>query len=284
MTILRSIFFIFLVALAACGKAKTSRPEKPLVLVSIAPYQYFTEKLGGDAILVESIVPQSSNAHIFEPTPRQRESLKEASIWFRIGEPFEQALLPLFPKEGQIVDLQSGIDLLEFQEEHSCEHCSHTNQDRHIWMSPKLAKRQATMIAETLREAFPEKEALFSKNLQELHAQLDALDHEIELALQPLQNRTLLVSHPAFGYYCHDYNLRQLSVEHEGKDPRPKHLEQLLSTVKTTPPLLSLSMPQHNNKGVQLIARELSIPHHSIDPYSSDYFTMMHELTEMIAP
>ncbi len=284
MRLFHIISFIFLIALAACGKAKPSGLTKPLVLVSIAPYQHFAEKIGGEEIAVQSIVPQTANAHVFEPTPRQREALKEARIWFRIGEPFELSLIPLFPKEGQIVDLRDGIELLEFDDGHTCHDCSHDNKDRHIWMSPKLAKLQALMIAETLKEAFPEKETLFEKNLEQLLSQLDALDTEIQLALRSLQNRSLLVSHPAFGYYCHEYGLRQLSVEQEGKDPRPKHLERLLDIVKNNPPTLSLAMPQHNNKGVQLIAKELKTRLRVIDPYSNDYFSMMRALTEMIAP
>src|SRR5690606_22886961 len=141
-----------------------------------------------------------------------------------------------------------------------------------------LAKQQAQTIFETLSQEFPEHRVLFAKNLEELLAELDALDTSLHALLDSIENRSLLVSHPAFGYFCRDYGLEQISVEFEGKDPRPKSLERLLESVKETPPALSLALPQHNNKGIQIIAKELKVPLQIIDPYSSDYFSMMRAL------
>lgn len=284
MNFLRTGFFIFLTALAACGEAPSSKPAKPLVLVSVAPYLYFAERIGGEEIEIRSIVPQAMNVHTFEPTPRQRESLKTARIWFLIGEPFERPLLPVFPKEGQIVDLRDGIELIELPGSSGCEHCSSDSKDRHIWLSPTLAKQQAQMIFEALKKEFPESRERFALNLEHLLNDLDALDVSIHALLDSAKNRSLLVSHPAFGYFCRDYDLEQISVEYEGKDPRPKTLEKLLETVKKTPPALSLALPQHNNKGIQIITKELNTPLQIIDPYSSDYFSMMRTLADMLAP
>ncbi len=283
MNFLRVGFIILLTALAACGKSP-SQPAKPLALVSIAPYLHFAEKIGGQEVEVRSIVPQSMNAHTFEPTPRQRESLKEAQIWFLIGEPFERPLLPVFPKEGRIVDLRDGIELLEIPDSAGCEHCGSDALDRHIWLSPRLAKQQARTIAEAFKKEFPDHQAYFEENLQQLLLELDTLDETIHALLDSAENRSLLVSHPAFGYFCRDYGLEQISVEYEGKDPRPKYLERLLESVKEAPPALSLALPQHNNKGIQIIAKELKMPLQIIDPYSSDYFSMMRSLADMLAP
>src|SRR5690606_16902891 len=129
-------------------------------------------------IEVRSIVPQSMNAHTFEPTPRQRESLKTARIWFRIGEPFERPLIPVFPQGGQIIDLRDGIELLDFPGG-GCQHCAADSKDRHIWLSPSLAKLQAQMIAKAFEQEFPEHRELFANNLEELLKDLDALDKSI---------------------------------------------------------------------------------------------------------
>ncbi len=283
MNVFRVGIIFLLTALAACGKAPPSAAvKKPLVLVSIAPYLHFVEKISGGVVEVRSIVPQSMNAHTFEPTPRQRESLKEARVWFLIGEPFERPLLSVFPKEGRIVDLRDGIELIEFPDSRGC--CDHDSMDRHIWLSPTLAKSQAEAMSRALGQEFPEHAPLFAQNLQELLAELDSLDRTIHTLLDSTENRSLLVSHPAFGYFCRDYGLEQISVEFEGKDPRPKALERLLAAVKETPPALSLALPQHNNKGIQIITKELKVPLQIIDPYSSDYFFMMRSLADMLAP
>ena len=92
-----------------------------------------------------------------------------------------------------------------------------------------------------------------------------------------------MVSHPAFGYFCKDYALKQLSVEYEGKDPRPRHLENVLREAKKGSLKLAITLPQYNNKGTLLIAEKLNLSTQMIDPYSSDYLATMDQLAQMIA-
>ena len=268
---MKAFYFLFLLAIAAaCGKGDPGRPKKPLVWVSVAPYQLFADRIGKEYLDVRSIVPWGADAHSFEPTPRQREALKSGGIWFRIGESFEKPLLSIFQDQWTIVDLRDGIDLInDFN----------NAQDRHIWMSPKLAQTQARTMEKILSEQFPEHQLTFQANLQSLLADLESLDSEIRRALEPVKNHVLLVSHPAFGYYCRDYFLQQLSVECEGKDPRPKHMEYILQQKR---PDVAISLPQHNNKGTQMIADRFHLPIKMIDPYSYDYFETMRSLTNWI--
>jgi zinc transport system substrate-binding protein len=269
--------------LAACGKEHQPAPEsaKPIVLVSIAPYEYFTQRIVGENAEVRSIVRPGADIHTFEPTPHQRDSLKEARIWFRIGEPFENKLINLFRNSWRIVDLRNGIDLISTS---SCTCCEGPDaQDRHMWLSPKIAQWQVREIANVLIEQFPRHKEAFEANLHSLLLDLVNLDAEIQTALDPMKNQILLVSHPAFGYFCRDYFLQQLSVEFEGKDPQPKYLSNLLHQAKLQLPHVAIAIPRHNNKGAQMIAEELQIPIKMIDPYSRDYFEMMRTLTKWIS-
>jgi zinc transport system substrate-binding protein len=149
-------------------------------------------------------------------------------------------------------------------------------------MSPKVAKLQASAIEQALSKRFPELSMHFRANFDALIQELDALDQELQNALAHLKGTAFLVSHPAFGYFCQDYGLHQISVEHEGKDLRPKHLNYLLKTAHELHPTFGITLPQHNNKGAELIAKELNIPLKRIDPYSHDYFEMMRNLTYSI--
>ncbi len=279
--------FLALTTLAlfcACAKKNqtSAAPSKPIVLVSIAPYQMFVERIAKGLVDVRAIVPQGANAHSYEPTPRQVESIRESSLWFRIGEPFETPLLKLFEAPQKIIDLREGVDLIHTHEM-SCSHCHMDHQDRHIWMSPKQAKTQAAAIAEMLKELLPEHTAAFEENLQALLCDLEALDAEIRQALSRVKDGVILVSHPAFGYFCRDYELEQLSVEYEGKDPRPRQLEAILRKAISHRPEAAIALPQHNNKGAQMLAEELRLPIKLIDPYSPDYFETMRALAEWIA-
>ncbi len=280
-------FVLLCLALASCGKLPTA-PEKakPLLLVSIAPYRFLTGQIAGGDFEIQSVVPAAANPHSFEPTARQVSELSRGLVWFRIGEPFEGKIIPILkgrnPKLA-IADLREGIALIEEQHVLGCRQCSMNHLDRHIWLSPKLAGQQAIMIEKALSNQFPKQTALFQRNLARLLQDLQALDREIQEILKPVAKRLILVSHPAFGYFCKEYNFEQLSIEYEGKDPRPKHLEEILKKAVSESMEVALALPQYNNKGAQLIAEKLHVPIHWIDPYSTDYFEMMRKLAHLIA-
>lgn len=277
-------FFLFFSV--SCGKppASTTAP-KPLVLVSIAPYHFLAAQIGGDAVEVQSVVPPNTNPHIFEPTSRQATRIAEGVIWFQIGEPFEEKLIPFLKERNPhlvLCDLREKVDMIA-ETNGSCHHCSKNHLDRHIWLSPKWALVQAKEIERTLSAQWPQQKEKFEKNLHQLQSDLLKLDLDIASRLAPLQNRTFLVSHPAFGYFCKEYGLEQISVEYEGKDPRPRHLETISERAKTSGLKVALILPQYNNKGTLLIAKTLDLQTHMIDPYSNNYLQMLKNLTEILA-
>jgi zinc transport system substrate-binding protein len=284
------IFFLSILFLAGCGGStpitSNKTPQKPLVFVSIAPYKFLVEEIGQGAIEVRTIIPLDSNPHTYEPTSKQALEIMKGQIWFRIGEPFENKVLSLTRERNPalaVYDLRDQLELLSFGPETCCAHNSLDHLDRHVWLSPKFAGKQAEMIAAVLIERFPEKKEEFKKNLERCLSKLVQLDDEIDTLLKPLQKRVLLVSHPAFGYFCHEYHLEQLSVEQDGKEPRPRHLEEIMDKAKQGHADIALTLPQYNNKGAQLIAERLNIPVRMINPYSFDYFETMRSLARLIA-
>ncbi|HSX38233.1 MAG TPA: zinc ABC transporter substrate-binding protein [Chlamydiales bacterium] len=281
--------FVFFILLAGCASApqkldREPRERKPLVLVSVAPYRFLIEKIGEEAIDVETIIPSHSNPHAFEPTSKQVLAISRGQIWFRIGEPFEEKLLPMLRKnnpELAIYDLREGIELQSLSVESDCDSVDHL--DRHIWLSPKLAAIQAQTIAAALQRRFPENRDLFQKNLDRFLMEIEQLDAEVRSLLEPVQERKFIVSHPAFGYFCREYHLEQLSIEQEGKDPRPRYLEEVLKQAQNAHVALALALPQHNNKGAQLIASKMNVPIRVVDPYSPQFFDTVRHLACLLA-
>ncbi|MBI5273018.1 MAG: zinc ABC transporter substrate-binding protein [Chlamydiia bacterium] len=271
---------LFLLCFGCGNNASPPQTTKPIVLTSIAPYKTVIERISGSLLEVQTIVPPGANPHLFEPTPRQATALSQGKIWFQIGEPFEERLASHLQHRAPsliVQDLRRGIELL-----HSDSACDCTTLDRHIWLSPQLLKLQAEFIADVLIEQFPEHREFFQKNLPPYLEELSHLDLEITTLLQPFVNHAILVAHPAFGYFCKDYHLEQLSVEFEGKEPRPKHIESLINRARTSHAIVALSLPQHSSKGAQLLAEHLKIPLHSIDPYDADAIKTMRSLASFI--
>lgn len=280
------IFSCLLLFSFSCSKngGDPERLKKPTVLVSIAPYRFLADRIAGKDFNIYTVVPDNANPHSFEPNSSQVMEISLGQVWFQVGETFEDKIFPILKSNNPnlvVKDLRDGIPMIE-ECGGSCSHCSRDHMDRHIWMSPKLAIEQAKIMEATLSAKFPEQREMFKENLAQLCEELASLDLEIQESLKKIESRTILVSHPAFGYFCKEYDLKQLSVELDGKDPRPRYLKNVLDEAMTSNMKLALALPQYNNKGVELIAKELDASVHSIDPYSADYFGMMRNLTSFV--
>lgn len=281
--ILRYIFFFL--SLCLINHSLLLAEEAPYVLVSVAPHKFFVEKIAKTTVQVYLMVPAGASSHTYEPTPRQMLTASKANIWFTIGETFEsraiQALKSYHPSL-QIINLQTGLDLI--RTDGDCHRgCCPGCVDLHFWLSPRQAQIQAKTIANTLIAAFPEKSDFYQSNLLIFLKELQELDQQIQSILHATSNRQVLVSHPAYGYFCRDYNFQQFAIEIEGKDPTPHQLTKLLQDSKKMKFRTIFIQMQYNNKAAKLIAETLGACLVTLDPYSEEYFASMLEIAHAFA-
>lgn len=286
------LFLCLFLPFFSCGKQETPKSGKPTVLVSVPPYVYFVQKIAKDTVEIETLVPVGANPHIYEATPKDVQRHQNAALWVYLGEPFDKKALQFFQdmkKPIHVVDMAEGTPLLPLCEEEEHAHCCHHHhhhdegKDLHIWLSPRLAKLQAVKIAEALTSLLPAEQKRFEANLKSFIDELDHLDAEIADLLAPMKGQAILVSHPAFGYFCLDYHLTQLSIEMEGKDPLPQHVAAIVAKAKSYAIHSVITEPQYSNKGAELIAQSLGLPTHSVDPYAMNFSENLLSIAQVIA-
>lgn len=263
----------------------------PTVIVSVAPYKNFVEQIAKETVNVHLMVPAGASSHTFEPTPKQMLNASCADIWFQIGEEFEpraSKALQSYNKNMVFINLREGIDLITSEEGdnnhcHCCHHAHAGCVDPHFWLSPKETIVQVAIIKDALSARYPQHAQLYNDNAKILTEKLKNLDAELSKILTPIKGKTILVSHPAYGYFCRDYGLKQLSVEFEGKDPTPKQLTNILSTARKEGIKKVFIQMQYNNKGAKLIASEIGATIVVLDPYAENYFDSMLEIARSFA-
>ena len=260
------------------------------ILVSVSPHKFFVEAIAGDTVTIGVVVPAGSSSHTFEPTPKQMLAASKADLWFQIGEFFEgraTRALKSHNKRMLFIDLRQGLDLISAGngDDDGCSHCAHhgSGMDLHIWMSPRLAKTQAQTIAQALIAMYPEHQERYTASLNKFIEELDALDQDITQMLQGLKQRIVMVSHPAYAYFCRDYNLKQLSIEFEGKDPTAQQLTKILQQARDAHISVIFIQLQYNSKGARLMAKELGAQIVILDPYSEDYLATMRNIARHFA-
>jgi zinc transport system substrate-binding protein len=285
---IRILLFLVL-PLASCTREEAPKNLKPLVLVSIPPYAYFVNKIAQGLVDVQTLVPAGANPHVYEATPREVQRHQNAAMWVYLGESFDQKALQFFRAARQqieIIDVAQGTPLLLHDKpEHAdcAHHCHDQGYDLHIWLSPVLAKEQAKRIAAGLEALLPEQKERLRTNLQIFLEELDQLNAQIATILSSMQGKAVLVSHPAFAYFCREYDILQLSIEMEGKDPLPQHVTKILAKAKSWHIQSILTEPQYSNKGAELIAKAMDLPTHMVDPYAENYAENLIGIAKIIA-
>lgn len=280
----RQHWLILLIFLCKPFFLSSSEPP-PIVLVSVAPHKFFVDKIAQETVQVKLMVPAGASSHTYEPTPKQMVAVGQAVIWFRIGEPFEnramQALQSHHP-EMEIVDLRQGLDLIQTD---ACgrKGCCPGSVDLHFWLSPRQGEIQAKTITDALIKVFPEHAEKYRANLHLFQQELRDLDRKIQMILAPLKKRAILVSHPAYAYFCRDYKLEQYSIEVEGKDPAPQQMTNLLNLARKLNIHTIFIQVQYNNKAAKLVAETLDANLIVLNPYSEEYFDSLLEIAHAFA-
>jgi len=244
------------------------------VAVSIAPQKYFLEQLMGEDADITILVPTGSSPATYAPKPSQLKALNKASLYFSIGVAFEQNWLPRFKsinKSMKIIDTTKGITKRHISHGHDAHH--HEGADPHIWLSPKLVMIQAKTMKDALVAQDPAQKEKYEKNYQTFIAKLKTLDKKIRTILEPLKQKSFIVFHPSFGYFCDDYGLTQVAIEKEGKEPSLRHIKRVIDYAKAHKIKTIFVAPQFSQKAATQIARQIDAKVATIDPLSPEWET-----------
>ena len=219
-------------------------------------------------------------------TPRQMDELARARIFFRIGMPSEEMILPKLSEACpnlRVVDERAAIALLPMESHHDADGGEYAGPDPHIWLDPLRAKAEAKTVAKALSEASPEHRADFEAGLHALESDLDAVHARITAVLSPYRGRTFYVFHPSFGYLAERYGLRQESIEQGGKSPGSHYVDTLIARMKAEKVKTIFVPPQLANPSATAIAEAVGAQLTELDPFARDYLANLESMAQAIA-
>ena len=269
-------------------------------IVSIVPQKSFVEAIGGDLVNVSVMVLPGNSPHSYEPKPSQMKELNNAKIYFAIGVEFENAWLKRFANQNKnmiIIDTSKGIEKIAMTEHHHDEdgddhkghkHDDHdheaTSKDPHVWTSPSNIRVIAKNTLDALVNADSSNKATYEANYQALMQKINSLDNEIRNILKNTpKGSKFMIFHPAFGYFANEYNLVQISVEVEGKEPKPSALAELIKEAKEENIKAIFTQPEFSDKSAKIIADELKIKVIKVTPLNPKWDENLINLAKAIA-
>ncbi|EAI4449465.1 metal ABC transporter solute-binding protein, Zn/Mn family [Campylobacter lari] len=250
--------------------------SKPIVSVSIPPQAFFVEKIAKDSVEINILISPNSNEHNVEFKPMMIKNLEKSKIYFLADLELEKILENKFKntlKNVKIVNINDGISLLENDEtdEHEHDEHEHGKNDPHTWLDPVLVKIQAQNIYKALSQTFPQNKDFYAKNLENFLKELDDLNSVIKTNLQDIKHREFIVYHPSWNYLAKRYNLIQIPVEIDGKEPKIQDLQKLIKIAKEKNIKVIFVQPGFSENSAKVLSKELNAKIVFIDHLAKDW-------------
>jgi zinc/manganese transport system substrate-binding protein len=219
----RRIFLGLTTALSMLPMSAFAQEKLPVV-ASFSILSDMVAEVGGDRVVVSTLVGPDGDAHVYEPTPADAQTVAAASVVFVNGLAFEgwlDRLIEASEYKGPVVVATTGVTALEMAEEHhegdeehseaeaEAEGHDHGSSDPHAWQSLANARVYVANIEAGLSAADPAGAETYKANATAYLAEIDAAEAEIVAAVAalPVDRRSVVTSHDAFGYFAAAYGM-----------------------------------------------------------------------------
>ena len=283
----RFLYLIILcVILAGCkgtpqkqaDSGKTSGTEKPAVTVTVTvtipPYKYFVDQIAKGKVNVNVMVSNGNNPETYEPYAQQMMELSKSALYLKVGSiGFEQTWMKKLQDNApdmKVIDTSMGIKPAK---------TPGGNIDPHVWMSCSNARIIASNILKALSELEPKNKAFFEKNYQSLLSIIDKRDSIIKEGFEknPDLVRKFVIYHPILTYFARDYQLEQLAIEEEGREPSAAQLKSLIERARKEKIKFCLIQAEFANRNTTTFINESHTKPMDINPLQGDWNWAMQE-------
>ena len=249
---------------------------KPTVTVTIPPYQYFVDKIAGDKVDVNVMVSNGNNPETYEPNAQQMMELSNSALYLKVGSiGFEQTWIKKLQDNApdmKVLDTSVGIKPAQ---------TPGGNIDPHVWMSCKNARIISSNIFKALCQLEPENKTFFQKNYQQLLSSIDRQDSIIRKSFKdnPEMVRKFVIYHPILTYFARDYQLEQLAIEEEGREPSAAQLKSLIERARKQKIRYCLIQAEFANRNTTTFIKESQTKAMDINPLQADWANAMKEVS-----
>ena len=261
------------------GNASGTKKDAATVTVTISPYKYFVDQIAKGKVDVNVMVPNGNNPETYEPYAQQMMELSKSALYLKVGSiGFEQTWMKKLQDNApdmKVIDTSVGIKPAK---------TPGGNIDPHVWMSCSNARIIASNILKALCELEPKNRAFFEKNYQSLLSLIDKRDSTIKesFAKDPDLVRKFVIYHPILTYFARDYQLEQLAIEEEGREPSAAQLKSLIERARKEKIKFCLIQAEFANRNTTTFIKESHTMSMNINPLQGDWNRAMQEAADAV--
>lgn len=255
-----------------------STENLPLVVATTSILCDLTQQVAQDTVNLKCLVAPGVDPHVYQATPEDRQAIESADLVLYGGYNFDSSLIKLIKATTQdnlkIAVHEEAVTnpILAEEHDHGHSHDDHDHDhnseekvpDPHVWHNPENGAKMVAVIAEGLTQVQPklaEKYSIQSQGIQEELGQIDEWIRQ-QIATIPPNQRKLVTTHDALGYYVEGYNLEfrgALSGISTDESPSAGNVANLVKEIKETQVPTIFAETSVNPQLIETVAREANV-------------------------
>lgn len=274
-----ALALLFSILLTGCSNNEQTIPAGKIhVVVSFNAMKEFVQAVGQDKVYISTIIPDGTEPHDFQLTPKDLKALHTASVFVYNGAGMENwidtAVQAASNDKLLTIEASKGVQLIELTDTDEIK--EHGHYDPHTWMSPTSAQLEVQNIADALSAVDPQNQAFYQKNAQDYKQKLAVMLQKYQVRFAKTTQKNFVTGHAAFAYLCRDLGLEQHSVEDvfASGEPSAQNLAKLASFCKTNAVTTIFVEDTVSPKTSQTLAREVGAKTQPIHTFESSEGTL----------
>lgn len=220
-----------------CGSSDEN--DGPTIAATTGIWADVTEQIAGEDATVEQMIPDGTSPHDFQLSAKDRAKIEGSLLLVYNGADLE-AGIPIEDIDAATFAISEHAGQLErFRPAGSQDHPTSEEEeeggfDPHVWMDPTRVAEAVPSLAEELAKADPEHAAAYRARAKSYVQQLRALDEEMRATLSavPSQNRKLVTSHDALGYFADGFGFEVVATPFPATGPEAEASAQTIAEVE----------------------------------------------------
>ena len=231
--------------------------DKIPVTVSFSILSDIVHQIGGDKIMIHTLVGQNQDVHDYELKPQDIININNSKLFFINGLGLEAGFVYKIQNttKATLVDTTKKISPLKLLDNNTIK------IDPHAWGNTNnIIKYYIPNILTALIEESPQNKAYFVNNANQYTNKLKKLDKSIKIKLQVISptRRKLITTHDAFGYFAKAYNIDFLYAQGISTDSEAttQDIAKLEKLIKNSDIKIVFLENMTNNKLITQIAKD----------------------------
>ena len=262
-------FLALALPVASTAALSPAYAAKVRVVTTLTDLADFTRNIGGDHVDVFSLATGVEDTHGVPMKPSFVPEMNRADLLVLVGFGCEHAFLPALLEASKNPRIQYGqpgyvdcaVGIVPAEVPKSTDHSAgdvHPYGNPHYILDPVLAETAIDNIYKALIRQAPQYEADFTRNRDAYLAKLDAKIAEWEKDLAPAKGGKFVSYHEHWIYFAKRFGLVYFgTIELKpGIDPTPRHIEQLMASMKAEHVPIVVREPQFPDRVPSRIAAQ----------------------------